>query len=178
MEGEPQGLTGSGGADPWPSRLLSLPPHRTVCPAQGPRGSNRAEVSRGEGLRVTGQSCLWPHPKPTAMAVTSVTQGVLITGRLTGQAERLLRAHVHSRMSHPSLQVTPLYSGSRVISVSERFFLSQERDKVGTWCCPLRIRCCSSQKSGPLKGRDPAPRVQKHSQAPRVQVSGRHRGVD
>ena len=94
--------------------------------------------AEGEGLTVTGRpppgapSPLYvlhaghmqsPSYGPTPSPWSSpVTRGVLITGQLTGWPEWLLLVHVHSRMPHGSLQVTPSLLGSIIIIVSERFF--------------------------------------------------------
>ena len=123
----PAGGGGAPGPHPsWRRGLLALqaaapPPHRTVHPPQGPRGSTHAEVSRRGGPQSDRMNPACGRTlKPTV--ITSVTRGVLVTGQLTGWPKRLLPAQVHSQMPHGSLQVTPSLLGSMVIIVSERFF--------------------------------------------------------
>ena len=62
----------------------------------------------------------------------------------------------------------PLLVGLSVSILSKRSVISLDRD-LGTWYCPLSTRCCSSQKSCPLKGRDPVTIV--YRMTPRLHTS-------
>lgn len=126
--------------------------------------------AEGEGLRVTGRpppgapspciSCMQDTCRVLRMAPLQAHDRHLSPGESSSQgSSRTARA---APPGPPSLTdaswVTssdPFVVGVNGYRCFREIFLSQERDKVGTWCCPRRIHSCSSQKSRPMKGPSP-----------------------